>query len=68
MKGRRPHLVPLPPWPVRSFGQELARRENSEFVFASRYLDRARLARHTLASALAGLIAALNDNGPMRRL
>ena len=48
MKGRRPHLVPLPPLACSIIRGELARREDAEFVFASRFLDRDRLARHTL--------------------
>ena len=67
MKGRRPHLVPLPPLACSIIRGELARRENPEFVFASRYRS-ARAWLGTAASALAGLIAALNDSGPTRRL
>ena len=47
MKGRRAHLVPLPLFACSIIRAELAQRPGAEFVFASRFLDRVRLARHT---------------------
>lgn len=69
MKGRRPHLVPLAPMARSIVLAALKRRETEGeevAVLASRYYDRASLARHSLSHALRRLIPALNaeDNAP----
>jgi integrase len=68
MKGRRPHLVPLPPLACAIIRAELCRRPGAEFVFASRFRERARLARHTLSGSLARLIDELAPNPTAARL
>ena len=62
MKARRPHVVPLAPMARELFSGILARRrEESDKIgiFASRFLDRATVARHTLSRALRRVIATL---------
>lgn len=66
MKGRRPHVVPLAPMARGIFADALSRRkaeENKESVFASRYLDRETLARHSLSQALRRVLAKLTPEG-----
>ncbi len=65
MKGRKTHVVPLPPWARQIVQAELAQRSDPEFVFASRFTDRARLARHSLSQALGRVIEDL-DNAQLK--
>ena len=71
MKGRRPHVVPLPPFARSIIQGELARQREAtdgepEFVFASRFADRERLARHSLSQAMRRVIAGLVADGANR--
>jgi integrase len=67
MKSRRPHVVPLAPMARGLFQDALARRRiegDKAGVFASRFLNRDTLARHTLSQALRRIIANLRPVGP----
>jgi integrase len=67
MKARRAHLVPLPPLAREIVMTELARQRGAapdtkpEFVFASKFAERARLARHSLSQALGRIIEDLDE-------
>jgi integrase len=69
MKARRAHLVPLPPLAREIVMAELARQRGAapdnkpEFVFASKFAERARLARHSLSQALGRIIQDLDEVG-----
>jgi integrase len=69
MKARRAHVVPLPPLAREIVAREIARQRQAaplsepEFVFASKFAERARLARHSLSQALSRIIADLDDAG-----
>jgi integrase len=69
MKARRPHLVPLPPLAREIVMAEIARQRGAnpdtkpEFVFASKFAERARLARHSLSQALSRFIEDLDEAG-----
>jgi integrase len=69
MKARREHVVPLPPLAREIVLAELARQRDAdsktkpEFIFASKFAERARLARHSLSQALARVIDSLDANG-----
>jgi len=66
MKARQPHIVPLAPMARELFCAMLARRreEGSKAgIFASRFLGRATLARHSLSQALRRVIAELQPGG-----
>ena len=69
MKARRAHVVPLPPLARGIVMAELARQRDAapeakpEFVFASKFAERARLARHSLSQALGRIIDELDDSG-----
>lgn len=67
MKARRPHVVPLAPMARELFCDMLARRReegDTTGIFASRFLSRETLARHSLSSALRRVIARLKAKGP----
>jgi integrase len=67
MKARRPHVVPLAPMACELFCDMLARRREEgdrAGVFASRFLGRETLARHSLSQALGRVIARLKARGP----
>src|SRR5262249_6334305 len=67
MKARRPHVVPLAPMARALFLETVARRrtqEDGEGVFASRFLSRTTLARHSLSQALKRIISQLAPRGP----
>jgi integrase len=71
MKGRRPHCVPLPPFARSIIQGELDRQREAaagepEFVFASRFADRERLARHSLSQAMRRVITNLVADGANR--
>jgi integrase len=69
MKARRAHVVPLPALAREIVSAEIARQRTAnpeakpEFVFASKFAERARLARHSLSQALARIIEELDDGG-----
>jgi integrase len=69
MKARRAHVVPLPPLARAIVMAEIARQRDAdpkakpEFVFASKFAERARLARHSLSQALGHIIAELDESG-----
>ena len=69
MKARRAHTVPLPPLARKIVLAELARQRDAdpeakpEFVFASKFAERARLARHSLSQSLARVIDGLDASG-----
>ena len=69
MKARRAHVVPLPALAREIVNAEIARQRTAspetkpEFVFASKFAERARLARHSLSQALARIIEELDDGG-----
>ncbi|RVK14715.1 tyrosine-type recombinase/integrase [Sinorhizobium meliloti] len=72
MKGGRRHVWPISEPVAEIIRKELERQKQSakangtpvsEYVFASRYQDKHRLARHSLSHALRRLIEALPDNG-----
>ena len=67
MKARRPHVVPLAPMARSIFDTAVARRreqgEKVNGVFASRFLSRDTLARHSLSQALRRTIARLEPRG-----
>jgi integrase len=69
MKARRAHLVPLPPLTRMIVAGEIARQRAAnpdakpEFVFASKFAERSRLARHSLSQALSRIIGELDDPG-----
>jgi integrase len=69
MKARRAHVVPLPPLAREIVMAEVARQRGAnpdtrpEFVFASKFSERARLARHSLSQALSRLIEGLDESG-----
>jgi integrase len=67
MKARRPHVVPLAPMARAIFDDAIARRreqgESANGVFASRFLNRDTLARHSLSQALRRTIARLEQSG-----
>lgn len=76
MKGRKPHVCPLPPLAQSIIKEQLARqREEDEqtdieppFVFASRFESRDRLARHTLSQAMRRVIGGLVAQGKDREV
>jgi integrase len=69
MKARRAHVVPLPPLAREIAMAEVARQRcatpytEPEFVFASKFAERARLARHSLSQALGRIIEELDGDG-----
>jgi integrase len=69
MKARRAHVVPLPPLAREIVVTELTRLRDAtpetkpEFVFASKFADRARLARHSLSQALGRIIVEIDESG-----
>jgi integrase len=69
MKARRAHVVPLPPLAREIVMAEVARQRSAtpytepEFVFASKFSERARLARHSLSQALGRIIEELDEGG-----
>jgi integrase len=69
MKARRAHVVPLPPLAREIVVAEVARQYDAdhkakpEFVFASKFAERARLARHSLSQALGRIIEDLDEGG-----
>jgi integrase len=69
MKARKAHVVPLPPLAREIVLAELARQRHldpvvePEFVFASKFTERERLARHSLSQALSRIIEDLDDSG-----
>jgi integrase len=69
MKARRAHVVPLPPLAREIVVAEIARQRDAdpkakpEFVFASKFAERARLARHSLSQALGRIIEELGESG-----
>lgn len=69
MKARRAHAVPLPPLAREIVAREIARQRHAtplsepEFVFASKFAERARLARHSLSQALSRIIEELDEDG-----
>jgi integrase len=69
MKARRAHVVPLPPLAKEIVVAEIARQRTinpetkPEFVFASKFAERARLARHSLSQALSRIIEELDESG-----
>ena len=67
MKARRAHVVPLAPMARRLVLAAIERRQAQEDragVFASRFLSRETLARHSLSQALKRVIAQLDRKGP----
>ncbi|UPT91428.1 integrase arm-type DNA-binding domain-containing protein [Bradyrhizobium barranii subsp. apii] len=68
MKARRAHVVPLPPLAREIVAAELERQRDAapdakpEFVFASKFAERTRLARHSLSQALGRIIEELDDD------
>ena len=68
MKARRPHVVPLPPLACSLIEAEIARQTADKagdgFVFASRFVERQRLARHSLSQALRRVIDRLEAKDP----
>jgi integrase len=67
MKARRAHVVPLAPMARRLFLEAIERRraqEDRAGVFASRFLSRDTLARHSLSQALKRIISQLDCKGP----
>ncbi|MEB3047040.1 tyrosine-type recombinase/integrase [Rhizobium mulingense] len=72
MKGRRRHVVPLASSVVSIIEREITRqtteakiedRAMGDHVFTSRFLDRERIARHSLSQALRRIIPALDATG-----
>ena len=69
MKARRAHVVPLPALAREIVSAEILRQRDAdpkakpEFVFASKFAERARLARHSLSQALSRIIEELDDAG-----
>jgi integrase len=69
MKARKSHVVPLPPLAREIVVAELARQRDTdpkakpEFVFASKFAERARLARHSLSQSFGRVIDGLDDSG-----
>jgi integrase len=64
MKGRRPHVVPLPEHARQLIADQAARADRGEFVFASKYTHRDQLSRHSLSQALRRLVQSLSAEGP----
>ncbi|UHC14437.1 site-specific integrase [Methylobacterium currus] len=67
MKARRPQIVPLAPAAVEILRTAIVRREadgDGQRVFASRFVARDTLARHSLSQAVRRVIAALEVGGP----
>jgi len=67
MKARRAHVAPLAPMARRLFLTAVARRraqEDAAGVFASRFLSRATLARHSLSQAFKRIIRQMKIAGP----
>jgi integrase len=67
MKARRPHVVPLLPMARQLFLEAIARRrtqDDKSGIFASRFLARNTLARHSLSQALRRVIRSLKVKGP----
>jgi integrase len=61
MKGRRPHVVPLPSFAREIISEQLERSDRAAgFVFASRFAEKERLARHSLSQAMRRTIHALD--------
>ncbi|MGN7878560.1 tyrosine-type recombinase/integrase [Ensifer sp. 22460] len=72
MKGRRRHVVPLASSVIAVIKGEIARqqaeakaenRAMGEHIFTSRFLNRERVARHSLSQALRRIIPALDPTG-----
>jgi integrase len=66
-KARRAHVVPLAPMARQLFFGAIERRQAQEDragIFASRFLSRDTLARHSLSQALKRVISQLDRNGP----
>ncbi len=61
MKARKAHVVPLPPLAKQIITTAL--QPDSDFVFASKYADRERLARHSMSQAMRRLIDGLEADG-----
>lgn len=73
MKGRRRHILPLTEPVIALIKGEIKRQRDeaefehrpvSEFVFTSRFMDRDRIARHSLSQAMKRIVADLDPNGP----
>jgi integrase len=64
MKARRRHVVPLTPSVVALIQDRLRSNPDSEHVFASRYGQVARVARHSLSQAMRRIISGLDESGP----
>jgi integrase len=68
MKGRRPHLVPITEMVLQTLGGQFVRPkviskgDGTDFVFASRYADKDRLARHSLSQAMRRVIHELEPD------
>ncbi|KQV11324.1 hypothetical protein ASC97_15490 [Rhizobium sp. Root1203] len=72
MKGRRKHVWPISPAVAAIIQAQIVDQEEQariegrtpgEHIFASRFLDRQRIARHSLSQALRRIIPALDANG-----
>ncbi|MCZ8548689.1 tyrosine-type recombinase/integrase [Mesorhizobium qingshengii] len=72
MKARRRHILPLTPPVVRIIKAQIALQEAEakaekrpmlDHIFASRFADRSRLARHSLSQCLRRIIPALDPTG-----
>jgi len=66
MKARRTHIVPLAPLARKLFIEAIARRRTQDDrvgVFASRFLSRTTLARHSISQALKRIIVRLDTSG-----
>ncbi|MBY0298075.1 MAG: site-specific integrase [Methylobacterium sp.] len=67
MKARRTHAVPLAPKAVEILQSAIERRQadgDGQRVFASRFVARDSLARHSLSQAVRRVIASLEVDGP----
>lgn len=63
MKARRRHVVPLTPSVVALIQDRLLSNPDSDHVFASRYSQIARVARHSLSQAMRRIISELDETG-----
>ncbi|MER9967554.1 tyrosine-type recombinase/integrase [Mesorhizobium sp. M0060] len=72
MKARRRHILPLSAPVIRIIKEQIARqaaeaqaerRAMLDHIFASRFADRKRIARHSLSQCLRRIIPALDPNG-----